>query len=114
MNTITNKNEFLEAVKNDGWALYHASKELRDDKQLILEAIKYDAYTSLVFASERLRNDKEVVLEAVKENGHALYCASDELKDNEEIVLEAIKNDDFVLWFASSRLRNIYKNNLKI
>lgn len=91
MRTITNKNEFLEAVKNNGWALYHASKELRDDKQLILEAIKYDAYTSLVFASERLQDNEEVVLTAVKKNRYALNCASERLQNNKEFLKEIEK-----------------------
>jgi hypothetical protein len=30
----------LEAVKNDGWVLYYASKYLINDKQVVLVAVK--------------------------------------------------------------------------
>ena len=61
---------------------------------------------NLAFISKRLRDDPEIVLEAVKSNGYALAFASDRLKDNIEIVTEAINNYGRALEFASDRLRN--------
>jgi len=46
---------------------------------------------ALEYASEKLKDDKEIVLEAVKQDGLALEYASEKLKDDKEIVLEAIK-----------------------
>ena len=60
-----NKEQVLEAVKNDGWALN--------------------------FASPNLQADREVVMEAVKKRGNALEDASPELKADREVVMEAIK-----------------------
>ena len=59
----------------------------------------------LEYASDRLKNNKEIVLEAVKQNGLALEYASDRLKNNEEIVVTAIKQYESALQFASYRLR---------
>ena len=58
------------------------------------------------YASDRLRDNKEIILEAVKINGWALKYASPRLKDNKEVVMEAIKNDEFAVMFASDRLKN--------
>ncbi|SVC60760.1 uncharacterized protein METZ01_LOCUS313614, partial [marine metagenome] len=33
---ITDKTEALAAVKNDGWALEHASDELKADKEVVM------------------------------------------------------------------------------
>jgi hypothetical protein len=45
--------------------------ELKNDKEVVLEAIKQYGY-AFRFASVELKNDKEVVLEAIKQNGYAL------------------------------------------
>lgn len=63
METITDKKELLEAIKQDGLALHYASDKMRDDKKIVLKAVKQDGY-ALRFASERLRNDIELVYEA--------------------------------------------------
>ena len=47
-------------------------------------------FTRLECASKELRNDKDVVLEAVKNNGSSLKFASEELQDDKEVVLEAV------------------------
>jgi hypothetical protein len=45
----------------------------------------------LVYASAALKDDREIVLEAVKQYGYALIYASAALKDDREIVQEAAK-----------------------
>jgi len=43
---------------------------------------------ALVFAHESLKNDKEVVMEAVAQGGHmALWHASEELQKDKEVML---------------------------
>ena len=66
---FTNKKQLLEKIKNDknGWLLMAASDELRNDKQVVLEAIKQQ-WTSLQYASDNLKKDKEVVLFACKQS----------------------------------------------
>ena len=57
----TQKDVVLAAVKNDGWALQHASKEMRADKEVVLEAVINDPLgeckTALGFASKSLQAD---------------------------------------------------------
>ena len=50
------KKVVMEAVKQNGWTLQHASKKLRGDKEVVLEAVKQNGWT-LQFASEELRGD---------------------------------------------------------
>ena len=64
------------------------------------------APSALLYASERLKNDKEVVLAAVKRSGAALEYASEELRDDREMVLSAVYSDWGCLkWVASQRLQ---------
>ena len=65
MKVITNKNEILQAVKTDRYALRYASEELKNDKEIVLTAVKNNGY-ALAFASERLKNDKEFLKEIEK------------------------------------------------
>ena len=43
-----------------------ANDEIRDDKEILLEAVKVDG-GALEFASSRLKNDKDVLLSAVSQ-----------------------------------------------
>lgn len=53
----------------------------------------------------QFRDDKEVVLEAVKKDWKAIYSSSDELKSDMEIVLEAVKGHPIALHAASKDLK---------
>ena len=55
-------------------------------------AVNKNGYYGLSLASDRLRDDKEVVIEAVKKDGNAIKYASKRLKNDREVVLTAIKN----------------------
>ena len=62
----------------------------------------------MYYASSQLRDDEEVVLEAVKNKGLILKYASNRLRKNKEIVLTAITNDKRAKEYISSE--EIYKN----
>ena len=80
----------LAGVKVDGQILYYASKELRDDKDVVLQAVKNKGII-LKYASHRLRNDKEVILAAITQDKRAKeYIASDELLNDSDV--QAILN----------------------
>jgi len=57
------------AVANDPMALRYASDELRDDKEVVLAAIRRAAPKHrgevFVLASERLRQDVDLVVESI-------------------------------------------------
>ena len=57
----------LAAVKQSGWALEHASDELKADRDLVLAAVEQDG-KALEYASDELKADREVVLAARKQN----------------------------------------------
>ena len=78
----------------------YASEEFRNDKEIVLEAIKY-SYNSLKYASSKLRADREVVLTAVNFNGWAIQYATQELQNDREIVLEAVNHNRDVLSIVS-------------
>jgi hypothetical protein len=73
------KEEALEAVKQDGWAL--------------------------AYASETFKLDKDVVLAAVRQNGRALWYASNNLKDDQDVVLTAVEQCWGAIEYASNRLK---------
>ena len=60
-------------MREKGWALSYASKELKADKEVILEVLTHNGDANLC-ASEELKADKEVVLEAVKQNPPEVKC----------------------------------------
>nr|CAG4713456.1 unnamed protein product [Naegleria fowleri] len=82
-----------------------ASEDLRKDKELVLQAVKFNG-NALQYALNDLRNDFEVVLESVKEFGFALRFASPEMRNNKQIVLEAVKRTGEALQYASKSLRH--------
>ena len=86
-------------------ALQHASERLRDNDEVVREAIQKNVL-ALQHASERLRDNEEVVLMAVRQKGRALQHASERLRDNEEVVREAIQKNAFALQHASEKLRD--------
>lgn len=60
---------------------------------------------ALGWASEKLRNDKEVVLAAVKQNGINLMDVSPELSNDRDVVLEAIRQNPRASRYASDEIK---------
>ena len=115
----SSRSEVLEAVKQDGWALEDASAALKDDREIVLEAVKKNwvvlwvpagratvsPITPLKYASAALQGDREIVLAAATQKGKLLRFAPAALKDDDEVVLGAVKNNGRMLQHASARLR---------
>ena len=104
INENSSRDEVLAAVRQNGYALEYASKDLRADKEVVLAAVKQKGW-AIHCASEDLRKDKKVVLAAVRQKGCALKFSSEDLRKDKEVVLEAVKEDGFVLRFALGGLR---------
>jgi hypothetical protein len=97
---------FLDILKirNDIEVLKYVSENLQNDRNFVLLCMKYGyAFENI---SENLRNDYEIVLEAIRNDGDNLMFASDNLKNNSEIVLEAIQNKFKSICYASDDLKN--------
>ena len=99
MENNKDRNEVLEAVKEDGYALDDADESLKKDKEIVLEAVK-QAGGALSYADESLLKDREIVMAAVKSYGLALDDADESLKKDKEIVLEAVKQTGYALMYA--------------
>ena len=69
------KTKVLAAVRQDGWALEHASEELRADRDVVLAAVQQEG-DALEYASDELAADRDVVLAAVQHYGRAIRYAS--------------------------------------
>ena len=96
----TTKEAVLASVSKSGFNLRELPLEFRNDKDVVLAAVKQLHVYALEHASKGLRNDRDVVLEAVIYNGRSLQYASEELQNDREIVLEAVKSDRHVLSFV--------------
>lgn len=60
----------------------------------------------LSYASDALRNDREIVLAAVRQDGMALSCASPALQNNRDVVMTAVRQNGGALQYASETLRS--------
>ena len=79
-----NREEMLEAIRNDVDAIEYASDSLKADREFVLEAIKIDPWL-IEYASDTLKADREVMLEAVRNDGLVLEFASEELQNDPEL-----------------------------
>lgn len=78
-----------EAVKRYRHTLQHVSKSLQNEKQHALMAVKQNGF-ALVHASE-LQNYRKVVMAAVQQKGCALINASKALRNEKEIMHQDFK-----------------------
>ncbi|KAH8083392.1 inositol 1,4,5-trisphosphate-sensitive calcium-release channel [Aureococcus anophagefferens] len=105
---LQTKEVVLAAVRQDSWALKHASDALKADKEVVLVAVQQQQLQNgraLRYASKELRADKKVVLAAVQKSGGALQYASDALKGDKEVVFAAVQQDGWALHYASDVLK---------
>lgn len=92
------------AVAQNGFALEHASKELRACTQIVQAAVDSKGM-ALKFASADLQSERRIVLTAVRENGMALRFADATLQAEPEVVFAAVANNSSALQYASAELR---------
>jgi hypothetical protein len=99
----------IEAVSQDGASLCHASVNMRGDPDVVnaaLRAPEGDGRGVLGAASADLRNDKDMVLQAIaRGGGDELYCASHALQNDKDVVLAAVQHTGFALQHSSVELR---------
>ena len=72
-----------------GQILYFASKNMRDDKEVVMKAIENKPII-VKYASKRLRNDLDIGLEVMNKNKKCFKFLEPELQANEQI--QEIKN----------------------
>merc|ERR1712139_334522 len=84
--------------------LKYMSEEVRNEKQIVMQACHQDGL-ALQYASEILRNDEKVVMAAIRQNGRALQFASDSLKRSRELAQAAVQNDGRAIFYVDKKLR---------
>ena len=106
----------IAMVQQSAMLLEDLSEDLRDDRDVVLQALWQDA-EALPFASPRLQADPEIiraavigdvkkgVIERLQEDGLFLQYVVEELKDDEDVVLAAVRQNGEAIPFASPRLQ---------
>jgi hypothetical protein len=105
---MSEREQILKKVRNDGSALEYAAEEFKCDREIVVEAVKAGR-GGYEFASVDLRADRSITIDAIKKNGWNLKYTSDELKSDREIVLEAVKQNVNAIMFASEELKGDYE-----
>ena len=100
-----NRGIVLAAIRKDGYALSNASENLQRDDELIRIAV-ITCGTMLENGSDILKNDKDLVITAVRNDGYALQYASTTLQNDQDVVLAAVNNYGGALRYASDSLKN--------
>ncbi|KAL9656076.1 hypothetical protein ABK040_007694 [Willaertia magna] len=93
-----NYNVVYEAVSENGAALQFASLELRDNFDIVMCAVQSrgkGAENTLYYASDRLKNDKEIVCQALESFAVAYSFASWELRSDFEFAITALSLDNY-------------------
>lgn len=119
---LKSNNEFMKRmIKIHPMALKYLSNDLKNDKNLIMDVINGHGGNILAFAGENIRNDKEIILLALRIDSwpkgrnnyegsncylHYLEYLGENLKSDEEFLLSLIKFDGRVLYYASDSLKN--------
>lgn len=93
-----------EAVRKNGYTLEYASVRAKDTEALVRLAIEQDARAFLE-ASDRLKAMRDIVTQAVSKSGWLLEHVNEEFKNDLEIVRLAVREDGFALQYASEELR---------
>ena len=88
-----------------GGPLELASDSLKNDKEVVLQAVILNG-SHLEHASSKLKNDRDVVQAALESNAWSIEFAGPEMKNDKSIMLEAIKNDSYSIKYASDDLKN--------
>lgn len=101
----------LAAVSKHPSSLEYASSRLKKSRSFIFKLVKENERYSngpLSYASRELRGDKEFVLECLhsnKDDTFILHKITDALKDDEDFIKQAIEISGYLLSYASKRLQ---------
>jgi hypothetical protein len=94
----------LKAVKQNPRCLEFASEACRDDRGIVLAAVRWPE--CLRHAGTACCNDRNIVLAAVDWNPRCLQYAGAACRDDEEIVMRAVTKNPWCLEYAGDRCAN--------
>ncbi|MFH0854705.1 MAG: DUF4116 domain-containing protein [bacterium] len=92
---ITDKNMLLQLLRIDEHYMGYSSQELRDDPEVILEAVRRDCSKehNFIYASPRLKKDKDFVLEACRLFEISIDHVDPVLLEDYKLVEALVKSD---------------------
>ena len=99
----SNKAVVLAAAGSKVDALLWASPELRDDRDVLLTAVK--RFGCALRYADSMREDREIVLIAVAQDGDALQFVG-RLTADKQVVLTAVRQYPWALQYASDTMRS--------
>ena len=107
----------LNAVKNHGESLKYASDSIKDNRIVVLEAIRptdikavLKNENAIAHASRKLLNDKSFILEALTVNAKIYPFLDEVFKEDFEIIKHTIKSNPKVF----EKLSEKYRGNFEI
>ena len=107
----TNFDDVLQSVCKKSKNIYLASKELQNNKDILLIIVKYNS-CGYKYVPEHLKYDKDIILEVIKKNNNQyknIYKnLPDNLKADKQIILEVIKINIELLYYAPFVIINDY------
>lgn len=83
--TITDKDEALQIVKEDGLMLRKVAEPLQDDEDIVRAAINQNI-RSIGFSSKRFRSNKKLMIELIKKDKSLYTCLDESLVNDDEII----------------------------
>jgi hypothetical protein len=96
-------------VRTKGSCLRYASSELKNNKELVLIAIRGFWSSSIQYASDELKKDKEIALKAIEGDASNFVHIHESIKDDPEIIKATLSKNPRM--FKS--LTTLSKNNLE-
>lgn len=95
----------LDALRKQWMVLKYADKELQNEKEIVLAAVKSGGW-AYFYASEEMQKDRDVALEAVKQNWRVLKRLARKLRADKEIAAAAISQDWHAMKYFPQDIQN--------
>jgi hypothetical protein len=103
LNLRNNKDIVLDAIKNDLWSVMYASDELKKDRDVVFQSVKSrsDLYDKHLSFPEELKNDIDFLKQMIFKNAYNIKFIPEKYSHQEILYLLAIKNDSSIIRFIN-------------
>jgi hypothetical protein len=104
---IEDKDLVFNIINEKGYAtiLSLASDEIKNNKDLVLTALKTDPYCYM-YVGERIKYDRDVILAAIRSNADAFSDAPENIQNDHKFIQMAVSYNPKSLNYVSESLRN--------
>lgn len=98
-NLRNNKNIVLDAIKNNYRSIEYASDNLKKDRDIVLKSVKRNSslYSNVLKFPEDLKNDIDFLKKMIFENANNIEFIPEKYADQQSLYLLAIKNSSSVI-----------------